>query len=80
MDSSCHGHEQKNKSTETELIALIQYMIHHNSSHAKELSELAEKLIEENENEAYGLVKEAISYFDAANKKLSLALETIAGR
>lgn len=80
MDSNCRQHEHTSKNSEDELVALIKYMVNHNSSHAKELSELAEKLSKKDESEAYGFVKEAISYFKAANEKLSLALEAIMGR
>lgn len=80
MNSNCHRYEHINKNSEDELVALIKYMVNHNSSHAKELSELAEKLSKKNESEAYGFLKEAIFYFKAANEKLSLALEVIARR
>lgn len=80
MDNHCHGHEHTHKCGEDELVALMKYMLNHNASHTKELSEIAEKLGEKNESEAYDFVKEAISDFEAANKKLSLALEAIVGR
>lgn len=80
MDNHCHQHEHTLKSGKDELVALIEYMVKHNASHAKELSELAEMLGNKDESEAYGLVKEALLDFEAANEKLSLALKVITGR
>lgn len=80
MDNNCQKHEYMNKSSEYELAALIKYMINHNASHTNELSELAEKLSKEDQGEAYNFVKEAISDFEAANEKLSLALEAMIRR
>lgn len=80
MDSNCHRHEHTDISSKDELVALIEYMVNHNASHAKELFELAEKLGKEDESETFCFVKEAIWDFEAANRKLSLALEAIAGR
>jgi cytochrome c556 len=80
MNNDYRKHEHTNENNESELVALIKYMVNHNTSHTKELSELAEKLSQKNEDEAYDFVKEAISDFKAANKKLSLALEAIMER
>lgn len=80
MNSSHHIHEHTYMSNKDELIALIRYMVNHNASHAKELSELAEKLDKEDAGEAFALAKDAISEFESANRKLTLALEVITGR
>lgn len=80
MDNDRHWHEHINENNEDELVALIKYMINHNTSHTNELSDLADKLGGKNEGEAYDFVKGAISDFKAANQKLSLALEAIVRR
>lgn len=59
-----------------ELVALIDYLIHHNEHHNKELEDLANSLKEVNK-EAYSKVSEAITLFKEGNEKLSAALDEL---
>lgn len=59
-----------------ELVALIEYLIHHNEHHNDELKELANSLKDLN-NEAYLKVLKAIDLFNEGNKSLSSALEEL---
>lgn len=58
-----HSHPEEN-------VALLDYMLHHNEHHAKELDELAHSLNEE----ASSLIHEAVELFEQGNKKLEQAL------
>lgn len=59
-----------------ELVALIDYLIHHNEHHNKELEDLANSL-KEVDKEAYSKVIEAIAFFKEGNEKLSVALKEL---
>ncbi len=59
-----------------ELVALIDYLIHHNEHHNKELEDLANSL-KEVDKEAYSKVIEAIALFKEGNEKLSVALKEL---
>lgn len=59
-----------------ELIALINYMIHHNEHHNEELEGLASSLKGVNEG-AYAKVKEAIESFEKGNASLGEALKEL---
>ncbi len=62
-----------------ELIALIEYMIHHNEHHNEELKELGDSL-KDISQDAYQKVLNAIESFDQGNKSLSMALEELKNR
>ena len=59
-----------------ELIALIEYMIHHNEHHNDELKELGDS-IKDISQDAYQKVLNAIESFDEGNKSLASALEEL---
>lgn len=64
-----HSHEHTNVNKD-EFLALIQYMVGHNASHANELAELAVKLDEAGNHEAYHKVMDAVQCFYRGNQFL----------
>ena len=72
--SNKHGHPHNGVSaTPEESIALLNYMISHNSQHADELYNLGNTL----SGEAKQLVHSAVMDFEKANNKLERSLEII---
>ena len=57
-----------------ELMALMKYMVNHNTAHAKELAELAKKLDDMGDHAAYEQVMLAVSDFEKGNLRLSTIL------
>lgn len=60
-----------------ELLALMQYMIKHNTAHANELAQLAEQLKKAGSNAAYEQVLAAVSDFEKGNMRLSAVLASL---
>jgi len=81
----CHGHEGcghdcqgcANVDPRQELIALMKYMVGHNTAHANELAQLAGKLKDMGENMAYDQVMQAVSDFEKGNMRLSTVLAAL---
>ena len=82
----CEGHEgcghncsgcHENVDPKAELIALMRYMVGHNTAHANELAQLAGKLKEMGENVAYEQVMQAVSDFEKGNMRLSTVLAAL---
>ena len=67
--ASCTGCDPK-----AELVALMNYMVKHNASHANELVTLAGKLKETGDTVAAAQVMEAVSDFEKGNMRLSAVL------
>ena len=61
-----------------ELMALMKYMVGHNSAHAKELADLAAKLDQMGNHMAYEQVMAAVSDFEKGNMRLSMILASMA--
>jgi len=61
-----------------ELIALMKYMVAHNTAHANELAELAKKLGEMGDKTACDQVMLAVSDFEKGNLRLSTILAALA--
>ena len=57
-----------------ELRALMQYMVGHNASHARELAQLAEQLKAAGNPAAFEQVMAAVSDFEKGNMRLSMVL------
>lgn len=57
-----------------ELVALMKYMVNHNTAHANELAELAKKLGDLGDKTAYEQVMLAVSDFEKGNLRLSTIL------
>ena len=60
-----------------ELMALMQYMVNHNASHARELAELAAQLEKAGSHTAYEQVMAAVSDFEKGNLRLSTVLASL---
>lgn len=60
-----------------ELVALMKYMVGHNTAHANELAQLAGKLKEMGESAAYDQVMLAVSDFEKGNMRLSTVLAAL---
>lgn len=70
--SGCQGADPR-----AELIALMKYMVGHNTAHANELAQLAGKLKEMGESAAYDQVMLAVSDFEKGNMRLSTVLAAL---
>ena len=70
---SCGEHSPKE-----ELVALMKYMVNHNTAHANELAELAKKLDDMGDKTAYEQVMLAVSDFEKGNLRLSTVLAALA--
>ena len=72
----CQGHCHEHTPME-ELAALMRYMVNHNTAHANELAQLAEKLKEAGNPVAFEQVMAAVSDFEKGNMRLSLVLASL---
>ena len=76
-----HGHECHCQHTPMEeLAALMKYMVSHNTSHANELAQLAQKLKEAGNNAAFEQVMAAVSDFEKGNMRLSVVLASLSSK
>ena len=74
----CHGCGSAcNHTPMEELLALMQYMVNHNASHAKELADLAIQLEKAGSHAAYEQVMAAVSDFEKGNMRLSVVLTSL---
>ena len=69
----CHSHH----APVDELVALMKYMVGHNAAHARELADLAQKLEEIGNHEAFEQVMAAVSDFEKGNLRLSAVLASL---
>ena len=60
-----------------ELVALMKYMVGHNTAHAKELADLAVQLDKAGSHTAYEQVMAAVSDFEKGNMRLSVVLASL---
>ena len=60
-----------------ELLALMQYMVNHNTAHANELAQLAQQLKNAGADAAYEQVLAAVSDFEKGNMRLSTVLASL---
>ena len=60
-----------------ELLALMKYMVSHNTAHANELAELANQLEKAGSHAAYEQVMAAVSDFEKGNMRLSMVLASL---
>lgn len=75
---SCQGCASQCEHTPLEeLMALMQYMVNHNASHAKELADLANQLEKMGSHTAYEQVMAAVSDFEKGNMRLSVVLSSM---
>ena len=90
----CHGHDHRHDHHHDhehcschhehdpmeELVALMKYMVGHNTAHARELADLAEKLDKAGNHEAFEQVMAAVSDFEKGNLRLSAVLASLNAR
>ncbi len=77
-EGNCGGCAAKCEHTPMEeLTALMQYMVGHNASHAKELADLAVQLEKAGSHAAYEQVMAAVSDFEKGNMRLSVVLASL---
>ena len=78
--SDCGSCQSKCEHTPMEeLVALMQYMVGHNPSHARELAELAKQFEVAGNHAAYEQVMAAVSDFEKGNMRLSVVLSSLKG-
>ena len=71
----CHGNcAGCSGDPKAELIAMMKYMVGHNTAHANELAGLAKKLKEMGDSVAFEQVMSAVSDFEKGNMRLSAVL------
>ena len=62
-----------------ELMALMKYMVNHNTAHANELAALAVQFQQAGNRVAYEQVMAAVSDFETGNLRLSAVLASLEG-
>lgn len=70
-----HGHSHSVPAPQDETAALLRYMVQHNSAHAQELCDLAQKLKAEGNPTACKRIMDAVSNFDVGNTILDALLQ-----
>ena len=78
--SHSHSHDHTHASTDTpmeELVALVKYMVGHNTAHAEELAMLAQKLDDVGNHSAYRRIMDAVVNYDVGNATLAAVLEDL---
>ena len=80
-----HGHDHHHHDAPAadatpmdEIVALMKFMVAHNEAHAQELAELAQKLGDAGNRNAYRRIMDAVVSFDMGNATLSAVLEDLA--
>ena len=88
----CHGHDHDHDHCHehshdcascgscdpmTETVALMQYMVNHNASHARELAALADQLEKLGNQTAAEQVRSAVGEFEKGNMRLSVVLASL---
>lgn len=76
-DHNCAECGHAHAAPREELIALMKYMVGHNTAHANELAQLAKQLQDMGENVAYEQVMQAVSDFEKGNLRLSTVLAAL---
>ena len=75
-EGHCHSHEgQAAPANQNE--ALLQYMLDHNTHHAAELDQMAQKLAADGHANAAEQIRKAVDEFQKGNLYLSLALSLV---
>lgn len=71
-----HSHSAGDVDME-EMLALMKYMVQHNSAHAEELAQLAQTLDDAGNHRAYSRIMDAVANFDVGNATLSAVLDDL---
>lgn len=75
-----HSHSHTHGEADTpmeELVALVKYMVGHNTAHAEELAGLAQKLDDAGNHSAYRRIMDAVVNYDVGNATLAAVLEDL---
>lgn len=76
-----HGHHHHSHTSGdvdmAEMLALMKYMVQHNSAHAEELAQLAQKLEDTGNHRAYSRIMDAVVNFDVGNATLAAVLDEL---
>ena len=75
-----HDHDHTHGVADTpmeELVALVKYMVGHNTAHAEELAGLAQKLDDAGNHSAYRRIMDAVVNYDVGNATLAAVLEDL---
>ena len=73
-----HGHSHSHDAQpKDELLALIKYMVDHNTAHAHELEHLAAQIGEIGEQDACAKIMNAVRSFQEGNAQLANVLEDL---
>lgn len=75
-DSDCKSCDMDPRA---EVVALMSYMVNHNTAHANELAQLAGRLKDLGDAMAYEQVMQAVSDFEKGNLRLSTVLAALKG-
>ena len=75
-EGHCHSHEGQAAPT-NQNEALLQYMLDHNTHHAAELDQMAQKLAADGHANAAEQIRKAVDEFQKGNLYLSLALSLV---
>ena len=72
----CHSHDE-DAAPADKTAALLKYMLDHNTHHAAELDQMADKLVAEGQEKAAEQIRKAVDEFQKGNLYLSLALSLV---
>ena len=76
--SHSHDHDHSHGDTPMEeLVALVRYMVGHNTAHAEELAMLAQKLDDAGNHSAYRHIMDAVVNYDVGNATLAAVLDDL---
>ena len=76
-EGHCHSHESKGSTPANQNEALLKYMLDHNTHHAAELDQMAQKLSADGHENAAEQIRKAVDEFQKGNLYLSLALSLV---
>ena len=78
QEGHCHNHSHEGQTTPAnQNEALLQYMLDHNTHHAAELDQMAQKLAADGHGNAAEQIRKAVDEFQKGNLYLSLALSLV---
>lgn len=72
-------HHENELLTPEQTLALMEYMLDHNKSHASELQNIVHSLESQGRSDAAVLTARAVQYFNESNDKLETALKIVRG-
>lgn len=76
-EGHCHGCQSGEAAPADKNAALLQYMLDHNTHHAAELDQMADKLMTDGHEKAAEQIRKAVDEFQKGNLYLGLALSLV---